>query len=70
MNNLNFDTHKFVEDMVRAKMPKAQAEVLVNACGRQGFNRFGKYALCIKNSAVLVTCIVFYTSKWERSYAD
>ena len=32
MNNLNFDTHKFVEDMVRAKMPKAQAEVLVNAC--------------------------------------
>ena len=32
MNNLNFDTHKFVEDMVEAKMPKAQAEVLVNAC--------------------------------------
>ena len=32
MNNLNFDTHKFVEDMVRAKMPKAQAEVLANAC--------------------------------------
>ena len=32
MNNLNFDTHKFVEDMVQAKMPKAQAEVLVNAC--------------------------------------
>ena len=32
MNNLNFDTHKFVEDMVQAKMPKAQAEVLVEAC--------------------------------------
>ena len=32
MNNPNFDTHKFVEDMVRAKMPKAQAEVLANAC--------------------------------------
>ena len=32
MNNLNFDTHKFVEDMVEAKMPKAQAEVLINAC--------------------------------------
>ena len=34
MNNLNFDTHKFVEDMVRAKMPKAQAEVLAGYYAR------------------------------------
>ena len=34
MNNLNFDTHKFVEDMVRAKIPKAQAEVLAGYYAR------------------------------------
>ena len=34
MNNHNFDTHKFVEDMVEAKMPKAQAEVLASYYAR------------------------------------
>ncbi len=34
MNNLNFDTHKFVEDIVQAKMPKAQAEVLAGYYAR------------------------------------
>ena len=34
MNSLNFDTHKFVEDMVEAKMPKAQAEVLASYYAR------------------------------------
>ena len=27
-NNIAFDTHKFVKDMVSANMPEAQAEVL------------------------------------------
>ena len=34
MNNPNFDTHKFVEDIVQAKMPKAQAEVLAGYYAR------------------------------------
>ena len=30
MTNLAFDTHKFVMDLTKAKMPQAQAEALAN----------------------------------------